>query len=68
VWPSCATATWSGHREAAEVPLSDLLVGVYMFDVQIFEAVRPSPPPRGELEITDAIQWLIDQVIPFGRT
>lgn len=38
------------------------VIGIYMFDQHVFDAVNAiRPSARGELEITDTIQYLIDQ-------
>jgi glucose-1-phosphate thymidylyltransferase len=49
--------------EKPDTPRSDLaVIGVYFFTSVIHDAVRAiTPSARGEYEITDAIQWLVER-------
>ncbi|MEU4579665.1 glucose-1-phosphate thymidylyltransferase [Nonomuraea sp. ATR24] len=51
-------------------PRSDLaMVGVYFFTAAVHEAVDAiAPSRRGELEITDAVQWLVSHGRPVRAT
>ena len=57
-------------EEKPKHPASDLaLTGIYLLDGRIFDAARTlRPSARGELEITDALQVLVDRGEPVVAT
>jgi UDP-N-acetylglucosamine diphosphorylase/glucosamine-1-phosphate N-acetyltransferase len=49
------------HEKSASPPTQLANAGLYLFTPDIFEGIRHTPKSaRGEYEITDSIQWLID--------
>lgn len=59
-----------GVEEKPAKPKSTFAVaGIYLYDHHIFEAVKSlKPSGRGELEISDAHQYLIDKKLKVGYT
>lgn len=59
-----------GVEEKPKKPKSSFAVaGIYLYDKHIFEAVKAlKPSGRGELEISDAHQYLIDKGYTVGYT
>jgi len=64
----------AGHlvriQEKPDTPWNDLKpCGMYFFGPRIWDAIHQTPPSalRDEVEITDAIQTLVDLGIPVGR-
>ena len=61
------TGRWRLVEKPKDPPSNLGLVGVYMFDATVVtRRSRPSAVGRGELEITDAIPWLIARATSYG--
>jgi glucose-1-phosphate thymidylyltransferase len=48
-------------EKANPAPSNDIIVGIYMYTPDVFEAIRTlKPSGRGELEVTDLNKWYFD--------
>lgn len=53
------------HEKSAMPPTNLINAGIYLLDSRIFEAINETPKSaRGEYELTDSLQLLIDRGIP----
>lgn len=55
------------HEKVAKPPSNLANAGLYLFTPEIFEAISQTPTsPRGEYEITDSLQLLVDHGCPVS--
>lgn len=55
------------HEKVAVPPTRLVNAGVYCLSEEIFQAIAETPKsPRGEYELTDSLQHLIDRGVPVG--
>ena len=50
------------YEKVEKPPFRTANAGLYLFTAEVFQAIAQTPKsPRGEYEITDSLQWLIDK-------